>query len=273
MGVTADNSVWKYSEEKGEWFLYSSNLPIDKATTSKLGIVQVGDGIKVQDGKISTNQELIGLDKVENIRQYSENNPAPEIVTFDGVKYAGDTATGVYITSNAVKTVPQALTQEQKKQARENIGAGSTDVRADWNQISPTNPEYIKNKPSIPTKQSDLINDDNTVKDASYNDRVFSSLTEKNNTISQVQTNKTDIVNIKNRLDTNEDDIDKEVTRATGSENKLQQDINRLKGKTQIIGGTNCPVGQEQTVLTTYTKNKTGQADRPKAGDLVNIIY
>ena len=44
-------------------------------------------------------------------------------------------------------TEPQALTEEQKAQARENIGAGDVCVRPDWNQADEEAPDYIKNRP------------------------------------------------------------------------------------------------------------------------------
>lgn len=41
-------------------------------------------------------------------------------------------------------------------------------VQSDWNQIDTTADDYIKNKPAIPTKTSELENDSNFVIDASY---------------------------------------------------------------------------------------------------------
>lgn len=85
----------------------------------------------------------------------------------------------MYITSNAVKTVNQNLTQDQKKIARNNIGAAEA-VNADWDVSNTTSQAYIKNKPTIPTRTSQLTeNDDYTVKDANYDDRTFATKTEK----------------------------------------------------------------------------------------------
>ena len=41
-------------------------------------------------------------------------------------------------------------------------------VQSDWNQTTTTADDYIKNKPSIPTKTSDLTNDSNFPTDSSY---------------------------------------------------------------------------------------------------------
>lgn len=66
---------------------------------------------------------------------------------------------------NAVLYVPQTLTEEQQEQARINIGAASSEggnqKQADWAQTDPNEVDYIKHKPAIPTKTSDLTNDSN----------------------------------------------------------------------------------------------------------------
>ena len=62
------------------------------------------------------------------------------------------------------------------------IASGAeVNVQSDWNVTSTTSDAYIKNKPTIPTKTSDLTNDSNFVSDASYvhTDNNFTT-TEKN---------------------------------------------------------------------------------------------
>ena len=61
-----------------------------------------------------------------------------------------DGATGDVVT-NAVKTTTQTLTDAQKQQARNNIGAGTSSFDGDYNSLT--------NKPTIPTKTSQLEND------------------------------------------------------------------------------------------------------------------
>ena len=66
---------------------------------------------------------------------------------------------------NAVLYVPQELTEAQKAQARQNIdaakvGEGGEQIQSDWNQNDDTKVDYIKNKPTIPTKVSELDNDE-----------------------------------------------------------------------------------------------------------------
>ena len=67
----------------------------------------------------------------------------------------GDTGT---VTTNAVKVVTQTLTEVQKGIARTNIGAGTSSFSGDYGDLS--------NKPTIPTKTSDLTNDSGFLTDA-----------------------------------------------------------------------------------------------------------
>ena len=84
----------------------------------------------------------------------SLNINAPQIVqtrnTLNAVP-SGSTATP----DENVKYVPQDLTEAQKAQARQNIGAaeeggGGQQVQANWNETDTTSPAYIQNKPTIP---------------------------------------------------------------------------------------------------------------------------
>lgn len=55
------------------------------------------------------------------------------------------------------------------KNKLEGIAAGAeVNVQSDWNVTSSTSDAFIKNKPTIPTKTSDLTNDSNFVVDANY---------------------------------------------------------------------------------------------------------
>ena len=55
------------------------------------------------------------------------------------------------VTTNAIKTTQQSLTDAQKAQARTNIGAGTSSFDGNYNSLS--------NKPTIPSKTSQLNND------------------------------------------------------------------------------------------------------------------
>ena len=72
---------------------------------------------------------------------YSEDNPPPYPVTsVDGESGAVET--------NAVKVTAQTLTEEQKAQARSNIGAGDSSFSGDYNDLT--------NLPTIPTTVAEL---------------------------------------------------------------------------------------------------------------------
>ena len=85
------------------------------------------------------------------------NNDSGYITANDVPVKSVDGATGDVVT-NAVKTTTQTLTDVQKQQARTNIGAGTSSFDGDYNSLT--------NKPTIPTKTSQLTNDSGFITDA-----------------------------------------------------------------------------------------------------------
>lgn len=85
------------------------------------------------------------------------NNDSGYITANDIPVKSVDGATGDVVT-NAVKTTTQTLTDAQKQQARTNIGAGTSSFDGDYNSLT--------NKPTIPTKTSQLTNDSGFITDA-----------------------------------------------------------------------------------------------------------
>ena len=85
------------------------------------------------------------------------NNDSGYITANDVPVKSVDGATGDVVT-NAVKTTTQTLTDTQKQQARTNIGAGTSSFDGDYNSLT--------NKPTIPTKTSQLTNDSGFITDA-----------------------------------------------------------------------------------------------------------
>ena len=85
------------------------------------------------------------------------NNDSGYITANDVPVKSVDGATGDVVT-NAVKTTTQTLTDDQKQQARTNIGAGTSSFDGDYNSLI--------NKPTIPTKTSQLANDSGFITDA-----------------------------------------------------------------------------------------------------------
>ena len=85
------------------------------------------------------------------------NNDSGYITANDVPVKSVDGATGNVVT-NAVKTTTQTLTDAQKQQARTNIGAGTSSFDGDYNSLV--------NKPTIPTKTSQLTNDSGFITNA-----------------------------------------------------------------------------------------------------------
>ena len=109
------------------------------------------DSVNGKTGVVVLNKSDVGLGNVDNVRQYSTSNPPPyPVQSVDG-------ATGAVVT-NAVKTTPQSLSDTQKQQVRNNIGAGTSSFDGDYNSLT--------NKPTIPTKTSQLTNDSGFITNA-----------------------------------------------------------------------------------------------------------
>ena len=111
------------------------------------------------DSKFINESALDGYAKTTDIPTKTSqlNNDSGYITANDIPVKSVDGATGDVIT-NAVKTTAQTLTDAQKQQARENIGAGTSSFDGDYNNLT--------NKPTIPTKTSELDNDSGFITNA-----------------------------------------------------------------------------------------------------------
>ena len=111
------------------------------------------------DSKFINESALDGYAKTVDIPTKTSqlNNDSGYITANDVPVKSVDGATGDVVT-NAVKTTTQTLTDAQKQQARTNIGAGTSSFDGDYNSLT--------NKPTIPTKTSQLTNDSDFITDA-----------------------------------------------------------------------------------------------------------
>lgn len=111
------------------------------------------------DSKFINESDLDGYAKTADIPTKTSqlNNDSGYITANDVPVKSVDGATGDVVT-NAVKTTAQTLTDAQKQQARTNIGAGTSSFDGDYNSLS--------NKPTIPTKTSELDNDSGFITEA-----------------------------------------------------------------------------------------------------------
>ena len=111
------------------------------------------------DSKFINESALDGYAKTVDIPTKTSqlDNDSGYITANDVPVKSVDGATGDVVT-NAVKTTVQALTDAQKQQARINIGAGTSSFDGDYNSLT--------NKPTIPTKTSDITNDSGFITEA-----------------------------------------------------------------------------------------------------------
>lgn len=135
-----------------------------------------------------------------------------------------DGATGDVVT-NAVKTTIQTLTEAQKQQARTNIGAGTSSFDGDYNSLT--------NKPTIPTKTSQLDNDSHYI---TANEAPVQSVNTKTGAVvltqddvgdgtTYVRTHNDFTDALKTQINTNKDNI----AMLDGDVEGLQTDVGTLK--------------------------------------------
>lgn len=147
-----DGTLPEISEDTKGWYLTNDGKSIYWAEVQGGGDVAI-TAIKINGveqtvvdkiAELSIDKSTVGLGNLDNVRQYSADNPPPYPVTsVDGLTGAVET--------QFVKYAEQSLTDEQKQQARENIGAGTSDFDGNYNSLI--------NRPTIPTNVSQLTND------------------------------------------------------------------------------------------------------------------
>ena len=206
------------------------------------------DSVNGKTGVVVLNKYDVGLGNVDNVRQYSTSNPPPyPVQSVDG-------ATGAVVT-NAVKTTPQSLSDTQKQQVRNNIGAGTSSFDGDYNSLT--------NKPTIPTKTSQLDNDSHYI---TASEAPVQSVNTKTGAVvltqddvgdgaTYVRTHNDFTDALKTQINTNEDNI----AMAESDIDGLQTDVGTLK--------TN--VGNIQTALTSKQDVVVGAASTITDNNLV----
>ena len=92
-------------------------------------------------------------------------------VAIDGVnkKVASGSASGEGMTQEQVSQLSTAYQHSQSTHAPSNAEAN---VQADWNETNTTSDAYIKNKPTIPTRTSELTNNSDFVNSTYVNNKI-----------------------------------------------------------------------------------------------------
>ena len=178
--------------------------------------------------------------ELTNDSGYITANDVP-VKSVDGV--TGDVVT------NAVKTTAQTLTDAQKQQARTNIGAGTSSFDGDYNSLT--------NKPTIPTKTSQLDNDSHYI---TANEAPVQSVNTKTGAVvltqddvgdgtTYVRTHNDFTDALKTQINTNKDNI----AMAEGDIDGLQTDVGTLKTnvtslQTALTGKQDVIVGAASTI-------------------------
>lgn len=160
----------------------ASSVTIPAATTSSAGLMTDADKTKL-DGIASGAEVNVQSDwnqadstaddyiknkptipqgvTVDSALSTTSTNPVENRVITNALDNKVDKETGKGLSTNDFTTA------EKNKLAGIQAGA-EQNVQSDWNEADSTSDAYILNKPSIPTKTSDLTNDSNFVSDANY---------------------------------------------------------------------------------------------------------
>lgn len=127
-GTSMTNYYSRYSANAGtSWAAWSKQTTINDYLQTFIGRKTFGNGIDLSD----------------SLRANGVDGSAGQILTASGGTLAPKWVDMPTIPANVVQYTSQTLTEDEKSQARTNIGAGTSDFSGDYNDLS--------NKPTIPT--------------------------------------------------------------------------------------------------------------------------
>ena len=206
------------------------------------------DSVNGKTGVVVLNKSDVGLGNVDNVRQYSTSNPPPyPVQSVDG-------ATGAVVT-NAVKTTPQSLSDTQKQQVRNNIGAGTSSFDGDYNSLT--------NKPTIPTKTSQLENDSHYI---TANEAPVQSVNTKTGAVVLTQD---DVGDGATYVRTHNDFTDALKTQINTNKDNIAMAESDIDGLQTDVGTLQTNVGNIQTALTSKQDVIVGAASTITDNNLV----
>ena len=206
------------------------------------------DSVNGKTGVVVLNKYDVGLGNVDNVRQYSTSNPPPyPVQSVDG-------ATGAVVT-NAVKTTPQSLSDTQKQQVRNNIGAGTSSFDGDYNSLT--------NKPTIPTKTSQLENDSHYI---TANEAPVQSVNTKTGAVVLTQD---DVGDGATYVRTHNDFTDALKTQINTNKDNIAMAESDIDGLQTSVSTLQTNVGNIQTALTSKQDVVVGAASTITDNNLV----
>lgn len=147
-GETGETGVTSVNGKTGDVILNANDVgALPSSTTIPSKTSQLSN-----DSGFIDDTALTGYAKTSDIPTQTSQltNNSGFITASDVPVQSVDGSTGAVVT-NAIKTTVQALTDAQKRQARVNIGAGTSSFSGSYDDL--------EDKPTIPTKTSELNND------------------------------------------------------------------------------------------------------------------
>lgn len=136
-----------------------------------------------------TEAELNAKGYLTEHQDLSDYALASEIPSVDGLAsedYVSEQIGFALENSGAVLYNKQELTDEQKKQARDNIGAGEHQIQSDWNQTDETAPNYVKNRTHYDVIRTVEVNETCNVGSWCYGNRELADLLMSDNDLSNI---------------------------------------------------------------------------------------
>lgn len=139
-----------------------------------------------------------------------------------------------------------------------NSPAAPQATQSDWNEADPTAPAYIKNKPVIPNKTSQLTNDSNFISDASY-----------------VHTDNNYTTTEKTKLSGIEDGAEVNVQSDWSQSDNTKDDYIKNKPTIPTVNDATLTIQKNGTTVQTFSANQSGNATAnitvpTKVSDLTN---
>lgn len=151
LAVAYNNNVVAYSTNGLNWAVSDQAIRLPDNTDVTSDVAEVL-GVSKKQNKLSGRVgQVVGFNSAGNATPVTLTASDVGALPSDTTYVSSVDGESGAVTTNAVKTTAQTLTDAQKSQARTNIGAGTSSFSGNYNDLA--------NKPSIPSKTSEIDND------------------------------------------------------------------------------------------------------------------